>query len=82
MMQTIIVTKHLDSNTKHFKVLLCYNLMEGITYEEEEISFAREPNLPTLGTITLPKPKIFNVAIFGAEVDTKDLLFNFSHFKE
>jgi len=39
MMQTIIVTKHLDSNTNHPKVLLCYDLMEGVTNEEEEILF-------------------------------------------
>ncbi len=39
MMQTIVVTKHLDNNTKHLKVLLCYDLMEGITNEEEEILF-------------------------------------------
>jgi hypothetical protein len=56
--------------------------MEGITYEEEEIFFAREPNLFTLGTITLLKPKFLNAAIFDVEVDTKDLSFNFSHFEE
>jgi hypothetical protein len=55
--------------------------MEGITYEEEEIFFARESNLFALGSITLLELKILNVAIFNAEVDTKDLSFNFSHFE-
>ncbi len=31
MVRTIIMTKHLDSNTKHPKVLLCYNLTKKIT---------------------------------------------------
>jgi hypothetical protein len=56
--------------------------MERITYEEEEIFFAREPNLFTLRTITLLKSKFFNAVIFGVEVNTKDLSFNFSHFEE
>jgi hypothetical protein len=33
-MQIIILTKHVDNNTKHLKVLPCYGLMEGITNEE------------------------------------------------
>jgi hypothetical protein len=27
----IAMTKHLDNNTKCFEVLLCYDLMEGVT---------------------------------------------------
>jgi hypothetical protein len=34
-----------------------------------------------LGTITLLKPKILSVAIFGAKVSAKDLTFNFPHFE-
>jgi hypothetical protein len=37
-MQIITVIKHLDSNTKCFEVLLCYDLMEGIIDKEEDIS--------------------------------------------
>jgi len=33
-MWTIVVTKHMDNNTRRPKVLLCYKLMEGITYEK------------------------------------------------
>jgi hypothetical protein len=75
MVQTIVVTKHLDSNTKRPKVLLCYDLMEGVTDEEEEIIFATKPNLFTFGTITLSEPKILNATIFGAKVNTKDLKY-------
>jgi hypothetical protein len=57
-MWTIVITKHLDNNTKCLEVLMCYNLMEGVR-DEKEIVFATKPNLFTLGTITLPEMKIF-----------------------
>jgi hypothetical protein len=41
--------------------------MEGITNEKEEVLFATKHNLFTLGTITLPKLKIFSVIIFGTK---------------
>jgi hypothetical protein len=55
--------------------------MEGITYKKKEIFFAKKLDLFTFGTITLLKLKILGVAIFGVEVDTKDLTFNFPHFE-
>jgi hypothetical protein len=56
--------------------------MEGVTNEKkEEIFLIAKLDLITLGTIKLPKPKILNVTIFGAKVDTKDLMFNFPHYK-
>jgi hypothetical protein len=54
-MQTIIVTKHLDSNSKHLEVLLRYYVMEGVRNEKEEIFLTSYSNLFALGTITLPK---------------------------
>ncbi len=62
--------------------MLPYDLMEGITNEEEEIFLTSHSNLFALGIITLPKPKILSVVIFSAKVGTKDLTFNFPHFKE
>jgi hypothetical protein len=44
MVRTIAVTKHLDNNTKDLKVL-CYDLMEGVIEEEEEILFTTYLNL-------------------------------------
>jgi hypothetical protein len=32
-MQIIVITKHFDNNTKCLEVLLCYNMMEGVTNE-------------------------------------------------
>jgi hypothetical protein len=67
---------------KHPKDLLCYDLMEGITYEKKEILFVIKPNLFTLGTITLPELQILIVAIFGATIEIEDLMFNFPHLKK
>jgi hypothetical protein len=33
MVWSITMTKHLDNNTKHPKVLLCYDMMEGVIDE-------------------------------------------------
>jgi hypothetical protein len=42
MVQTIVVTKHLDNNTKCLEVLLCYDLMEGVIDEKKEIHFLQQ----------------------------------------
>jgi hypothetical protein len=81
MMQTIVVTKHLDSNTKRLEVLLYYDIMEGVTNEEEEISFIAKPILFTFKTFTLPGSKILNAAIFSAKVNIENFTFNFPHFE-
>jgi len=47
--------------------------MEGVTNEEEEVLFATKPNLLTLATITLSKPEIFSVAIFGTKASIETL---------
>jgi hypothetical protein len=72
MVQTIVVTKHLNNNTKHPEVLLCYDLMKVVTNEEEEILFTTKLNLFTLGVITLFELKILNAIVFGAKLNTKD----------
>jgi hypothetical protein len=77
-LQPIIVTKHLDSNNKHPKVLLCYDLMEGVT-NKKEVLLATKPNLFTIETITLPKLEIFNAAIFTVKINIEDFTFNFPH---
>lgn len=39
MVKTIIVIKHLRSQTKCLEVLLRYDFQNGITYEEEDLIF-------------------------------------------
>ncbi len=75
------MTKHLDSNTKHFEVLLCYNLMKGVTDKKEKIVSIIKPDLFTIGTITLSNLGIFKIVIFNAKINTKDFTFKFMHFE-
>jgi hypothetical protein len=82
MMWTIAMTKHLDSDTKHLEImLLCYDLTEWVTNEEEEILFTTKLNLFRIETIMQLELKIFSVIILDAKVDFKDLMFNFLHFE-
>ncbi len=60
MVWTIAITKHSDNNTKHHE-MLCYDLMEGVIEEEEEILFTTNLNLFTFETIKLPELENFNV---------------------
>jgi hypothetical protein len=59
MVRTIVMTKHLDTNTKCFEVLLFYILTEGVTNKEKEMFFVAKLDLFTIGTITLLKNEIF-----------------------
>jgi hypothetical protein len=70
MVCTIVITKHLDNNTKHPKIMLFYDLMEGVTDEEEKILFVAKSNLFTLGTITLTELEILSITIIDAEANT------------
>jgi hypothetical protein len=75
--QTILVTKHLDANTKQPKVLLCYDFANGIIDEEEEILLQAKPKLITIETITLPKSSIvLNVV---PKIGLEELKFDFPH---
>ncbi len=81
MVPTIVVTKHLDSNTKRPEVLLCYDMMEGVIDKEAKILLTIELDLFMLGTITLPKLEILSAIIFSAKVGIEDLMFNLPHFE-
>jgi hypothetical protein len=71
IVQMIKVPKHLDNNTKHPKVLLCYDLMKGITNEKEKVFLIAKLNLFMIRTITLHEPKILNAIIFNAKIVLK-----------
>ncbi len=58
-------------------MLLCYNYQNGITYEEEDIIFAIEPKLFTIGKISLPKTIQF-VKTIDVEIMDIDMKNNIS----
>jgi hypothetical protein len=63
IVQTIAVTKHLGTNLKRLKVLLCFEYQNGITYEEENLMFVSELSF-FIGTINLPL-KSFHIIIIS-----------------
>jgi hypothetical protein len=52
--RTIIVTKRLDDCTKHLEVLFCYNFVNGVIGEGEDILLATKLDLFTIGMVSLP----------------------------
>jgi hypothetical protein len=55
IIRTITIIKHLGGEVKRPKMLLCYEYQNGITNEEEDIIFATNPKLFSIGTIILPE---------------------------
>jgi len=55
IVRTIIDTKHLGGEVRILGVLLCYNYLNVNTDEEEDIIFAREPKLLSIGIISSPE---------------------------
>jgi hypothetical protein len=51
--KTISVNRKLGTNTRKPQVLDCYDLMEGLTNEEEDLIFEMEPQLFSIGTIII-----------------------------
>jgi len=72
----------LGVKTRRPPVLVCYDLMEGLTYEEEDLVFETKPKLFSIGTITLLEEivsllnvrmsKIKNIEEFDLEQGTSD----------
>jgi hypothetical protein len=69
----------LDSGTKLPKILLCYDFVDKVIDEEEDVLLAAKPNLFTIGTITLPKLKILATMATDVKIGTNELIFYFSH---
>jgi hypothetical protein len=52
IVQTIVVTKHLGTNMKRPKFILCFHYENGIINEEKDLMFANEPKLFSIGKIS------------------------------
>ncbi len=70
----LVTTKHLGTEVRKQKMLLCYDYKNGITYEEENIIFALELELFSIGTIslleTIQSMKTTDVGIMDTNVKT------------
>jgi hypothetical protein len=60
----------LDSNTKRLEVLLYYDFVNEITYEEENVLLVVELNLFTISTITVPKSEILAMVVADEKINT------------
>jgi len=70
IVKTITITKHLGGDVRRSKVLLCYNYHNNITYEEEDIIFAIEPESFSIGTISLHEIIQFVKTTYVKNMDT------------
>jgi len=78
--KTIIVTKCLGGEVRNLEALLCYDYQNGITNEKEDITFAIEPKLFSIGIISLLETiqfvKTTYVEIMDINVKTSNLELN------
>jgi hypothetical protein len=56
--KTISVNKKLGAETRRPQVLVCYDLMQRLTNEEEDLIFETELELFSIGTITLSEEMV------------------------
>jgi hypothetical protein len=53
IVRTILVNNKLGVETRRPQVFICYDLLERLTYEEEDMIFETKPKLLSIGTITI-----------------------------
>jgi hypothetical protein len=61
--KTISINKKLGVKTRRLQVLICYDLLEGLTYEEEDLIFEIEPKLFSIGIIIISNDTISLLSI-------------------
>jgi hypothetical protein len=63
--KTILVNKKLGVETRRPQVLICYDLMENLTDEEEDLIFETKPKLFSIGIIIFSNEKnsLMNVGV-------------------
>ncbi len=60
----------MDSNTKRLKILLCYDFVNIITNEKENVLLVAKLDLFAIGTITLPKLKVLAITSIDGKTST------------
>jgi hypothetical protein len=58
----------LRTKTKKPQIFFCYDLLEGLTYEEENMIFEIEPKLFSIGTITILNETISLLSIIMSKI--------------
>ncbi len=73
---TILIKKKLGAETKRPQILVCHDLLEKLTNEEEDLIFEIEPKLFSIGTITISKEI---VSLLGIGVSMIRPMKNLNH---
>jgi hypothetical protein len=62
----------LGAKTKRPQVFVCYDLMEGLTDEEEDLIFEIEPKLFSIATITFSEKTISLLNVRVSEIKSNE----------
>ncbi len=68
IIKIILVNRKLGAKTKKPQVFVCYDLMERLTYEEENLIFETKPKLLSIGTIILLEKIILLLNVGVSEI--------------
>jgi hypothetical protein len=68
IIKTISLNKKLGVETRRPQILVCYDLVEGLTYEEEALSFETKLKLFSIGTNTILDETISLLSIGVLEI--------------
>jgi hypothetical protein len=68
IIRTISANKKLGAKTKRPRILVCYDLLEGLINEEEDLIFDTELKLFSIGTITILEETILLLSIRVSDI--------------
>ncbi len=68
IVRIILVNKKLGAETKRPQVLVCYDLLERLIYEEKDLIFETEPKLFSVGKIVISEETISLLSIGVSEI--------------
>jgi hypothetical protein len=71
--KTISINKKLGAKTRRPQILVCYDLLEGLIDEEEDLIFEREPKLFSISTITISNEiiSLLNIGMSEIRINAK-----------
>jgi hypothetical protein len=68
IVKTISVNRKLGAKTRRPQILVCYDLMEGLTNEKEDLIFEIKPKLFSIGIIILSEETILLLSVEMLEI--------------
>ncbi len=69
--KTILVNKKLGAKTKKPQVVICYDLLEGVTYAMEDLIFETKLEFLSIGIITISNETISLLSVGVSKIRIK-----------